>query len=500
MQKDELKDILQQHASGFEIKPASASFEKVMQRRTAARNRKRTFIWSMAASFVAVSGLLLFLLSSEQQPKLASVTMPESSMNTPQSNDPSSNNNQSSEQVPAKKEQHIGSHPSDAEESNKSIVQTPPFVADKKDQVKTLTQASSNVSVAKNTKENRAAVSLPPSKSRSANNTGSVEEESASGISHTTSIVDKMKDGASTPVITPVPIDPPALAATNKPLENKASAILAKVDSAKSAAMIPFKNDSGTLLSAIVPDSVQLPLPMVQNNEKEYKWRIAALFTPQLFNSVYNSNSEASLGWMKQYLESREQNDKALYSLNTGLKLERQISKRLSISAGLLYSVVKFEEIRKVTTTKPDTLGANLGTTANNDRIIDRVNQNSFDIVFNSLEVPVQLYYTLRHKKIYYQATAGISYSYLFQTRSLVFDAGDSLNVHQTNDAKNDRLQQHNLFILGGINVGYQISKRWSCYAGPVMRYGLNSIYSKDYIIRQKPYYIGAEMGVAFSF
>lgn len=510
MQKDDLKDILQQHASGFEIKPASTSFEKVMQRRSALRNRKRAIVWSMAASVVVASGLLLFLFSpSSTHPQLASAPVPEVPVtppNTSRGNSTEVSSDESSKtaasQPTVRTEQNIVSSKDGSQAKspdNNSVTESParPNNPTAKVQIPAFSKSSAET----NNNRKNADIVTDAVKNQTAGNTFLAKEEKGANSALPSTIkAGAVKEGGLASEIASVAVSSPASSETTKslPFNDKASAF--KADSLKDMAVIATRKDSGTLLLPIASDSVPTPLPMVQNNEPQYKWKASVLFTPQVFNSVYNANSEASLGWMKQYLENREQNDKALYSFNAGLRLERQINKRFSVSTALLYSVVKFEEIRKVTTTRPDTSNQNLGTASNDPRVIDKVNQTSFDIEFKSLEVPVQLYYTLRHKKMYYQATAGVSYSYLFETRSLVFDADDSLNVKQTNDAKNKRLQQHNLFILGGINVGYQMNERWSCYAGPVMRYGLNSIYSKDYIIRQRPYYVGVEMGVAYVF
>lgn len=231
-------------------------------------------------------------------------------------------------------------------------------------------------------------------------------------------------------------------------------------------------------------------------------WSVSAVFTPQLMNSVYNTNSDATLSWMKKYIENREQNDKALYSFNTGIKVAGHFGNHWSMSGGVLFSKVQFEEIRIVNTIIPDSTGNEFGnlTAADKNNRITQVDQNSFDISFTSLEFPVQVAYQLQRNKMYCQLSAGVAYSYLFRTRSLVFDPSDSLNVQETDDAGNKRLNQHSLLLMGGVTIGYQIANKWSLFAGPVYRHSLHSIYSQDYIIRQQPYYLGIEFGVKYSF
>lgn len=276
---------------------------------------------------------------------------------------------------------------------------------------------------------------------------------------------------------------------------NKDSAALpVLVDTSQSIA----KKD--TIYPIVTDDST--PTVYAVPPKKQSYWSIMGIFTPQLMHSIYNANSDASLSWMKKYIENREQNDKALYSFNAGIKVAKHIGPHWSLSGGVFYAKVQFEEIRIVNTIIPDSNGNEFGNLAAADKEnrITQVNQNSFDISFTSLEFPLQVSYQFQRNKMHCQLSAGVAYSYLFQTRSLVFNPSDSLNVQETDDADNNRLNQHSLLLMGGVNIGYQLSKQWSLFAGPVYRYSLHSIYSKDYIIRQQPYYLGIEFGVKYSF
>jgi hypothetical protein len=239
---------------------------------------------------------------------------------------------------------------------------------------------------------------------------------------------------------------------------------------------------------------------------KQQKWGVMAVFTPQVVSSVYNANSDATLSWMKKYISNKEQQDKAQYSWNFGAKIFYHLNQHWLINTGILYSKIQFEEIKLVNKLRKDTSSVfptgqdpygNLEF-ADQQNLVVEVAQNSFDISFSSLEIPLQLTFQTKHKKMLYQISAGASYSYLIATRSLVFNLNDSLNVQETNDASNSRLTRHSLLILAGGAVGYQINSNLSAFAGPVFRYSLNSIYSKDYIIKQRPYYLGMEFGLKY--
>jgi hypothetical protein len=511
MQKYDLNDILKQHAAGFEIKPASASFDKVMQRRNAAGNRRKIILWSMAASVAVVAMLLVFVPRTVNKTQEMAVAGPQSPSVT----------------VPVEQKNEIV-----AGKGNEKSAPVENPAASKKDNVAKQNEQQNNgsslssgsveqTSIAPVKAPQQAVVKNIGGKTnhRNTNPKGNSSEKQRQALAANNK--QKQTRNADVTIAKPEPVfAQPTLLATNpavkteikKPSETDVLPVQASSTKAgEPIAAVTVKPVADSIITpqmaANVPDSATPPLPDAFVSKSPKQWHVTAVFTPQLFNSVYNANSEATLSWMKQYLNNREQNDKALYSYNVGLKVERDLGHGFSVSAGVLYSIVKFEEIRMVNQVMIDSAslvnnGGNPMTLAEADRhnLVKEQTRNSFDISFSSLEVPVQFYYTLNRKKMYYQANAGVAYSYLFKTRSLVFDESDSLNVQETDDAKNDRLRQHNILLMGGINVGYRISKRWSCYMGPVFRYSLNSIYSKDYIIRQQPYYLGLETGVRFSF
>ncbi|MES2779387.1 MAG: hypothetical protein V4651_05760, partial [Bacteroidota bacterium] len=132
----------------------------------------------------------------------------------------------------------------------------------------------------------------------------------------------------------------------------------------------------------------------VPSPAKQSYWSIAAVFTPQLMNSVYNANSDASLSWMQKYLKNREQNDKAQYSFNAGIKVEKHFGKHWDVSAGVLYSKVQFEEIKIVNHIIIDSTKNQLSVAAAyRENRVEEVEQNRFDISLSSLEFPVQVGY-----------------------------------------------------------------------------------------------------------
>ena len=449
MEKDKLPEWLKGQAKQFELTPQQGSFDVMMRKREQQRKQRNRFVWlSMAATIAIVMSVSIWF-------------------------------------TPQKAEQVVGL---DAKSKTQVLSQNNSSnITDKKSQTsQTIVLEKSGISIdtihkhiINNTSNNTRIPVMTPIHEYASSFTTPIKSNEFIGVR-----------------------DSVFFSQTQPTVNVAASRITPLYKDSVATAMVTDSQQTMVLADTILPitrDLSKQTTPLISSRNQSH-WSIMGVFTPQLMNSIYNANSDASLSWMKKYIANREQNDQALYSFNAGLKVEKTFGKHWSVSTGLLYSLVKFEEIKLVNAIVKDSQTIESFAQADKNKRVVEVNQDRFDISFSSLEVPLQVGYTVHHKKMCYQFTAGVSYAYLFQTKSLVFDPKDSLNVHETDDAGNNRLNQHSILLLGGINVGYQFSKRWSCYAGPVYRYSLNSIYSNDYIIRQQPYYLGLELGVKYSF
>lgn len=466
MEKDKLPEWLKGHAKQFELRPQQGSFEVMMRKREQQRKQRKLFVWlSMSAIVAMVMSAGIWFAANKPEP----IALHEQ---TPASLQPVPENNQSKVEHSGKGETY----------RDKAISSTASADTNNNQSLSNTASASTTNSHSRN--KEMLANHLP-----------------SRGFAPPVTIIEAQRK------------EMVEKAGSDKPIENMTQSNDAIVASTTTSAAYP----DSISIKALVPDSIPVVASVDSINQptgdpsmetlsikptsKQAYWSIMGVFTPQLINEVYNTNSFASLSWMKRYIENREQNDQAQYSFNAGIKVERTLGKHWSVSTGLLFSKVQFEEIKIMEALPVDTPFKQALVTGENAKRAVAENQNRLDISFSSLEVPVQVAYRLGHKNMYYQVTAGMSYAYLFQTRSLIFDEKDSaVNVQETNDANNGRLNQHSVMLLGGMNVGYFFSKRWSCYAGPVYRYSLNAIYNKDYFIGPRPYYLGLELGVKYSF
>lgn len=447
MEKDNLPEWLKFQAQDFKLTPPEGGFTVLMRKREQQRKQRKRLLWiGLSSAAMIVIGTIFWFVGSLQSISSPKVTV--SAQQTSNGINQTSTVNQATQYKNQTNTNDSQPAISSSERGSRESALISSATIKKVVQVKTDSETQEEFVSLKN--------NVPTSVMSSSSSVNGLEGKNVVAVAINDSVAFKQ------------PIDS---------LSNKESA-----DS----------NDQSTAKETTVSPALA----------RESYWSVSAVFTPQIMNSVYNANSDATLSWMKKYIENREQNDKALYSFNAGIRMARHIGPHWSISGGLLYSKVQFEEIRIVNTIIPDSTGNDFGnlTAADKNNRITQAEQNSFDISFTSLEFPVQVSYQFQRNNIYCQLSAGVAYSYLFQTRSLVFDPSDSLNVQETDDAGNNRLNQHSVLLMGGINIGYQLSPKWSLFAGPVYRYSIHSIYSKDYIIRQQPYYLGLELGVKYSF
>ncbi len=506
MQENEFKGILKKHADRFVLEPKQDSFAAITRKRKGAK-RKRAFLFYLSAAvLLIVAGFGWMQTLKMEDTALAANTNEPASV--PASADVQQIDTLKDLPVDGKKEKAISENLKEGSVSS-----------EKSDDSK-LTNNIPQVTVLEKPKQKE------PTSQRDLKPAGIPSKDKMKEVkaysSAQTSVLPKpdkkqeslMKPGAEQKVETTTPLmstdvpvitgEPPVKdVANNQPVQQ--SRISEKYNASEAAANKHSGSDSSSsaLTTLVKLDSLVSVPPANEPKKKtiEHKWAVQVFFTPQLFNSVYSANSDADLSWMKDYLSNKEENDKARYSFYTGVMMERFISEKFSVSAGVAYQMIKFEEIKVVNTVPPvETLKLNTMAMLDEQGLIKQVDRNRFDISFSSLEFPLQFSYMLPLKKWGIKFSAGASYSYLFNTRSLVFDKEDSLNVAEINDASNERLQQHNIFVSGGVSCLYRLTNRWEIGAGPVYRQAVYSLYSDDYVIRQKPYFIGMDAIIRYRF
>lgn len=476
MQQSEFNNQLKAHAERFAIEPNDASFEQIMARRKKGKSHKRMIWYAAAASIIGVLTISLFQLNTTIKPnQVAEANLPQTQaesntigQTSPQPVKPENNSRNEVKQIPGKPNQSVPSI------NEQAPVETAVASNNKDSRVKQapLTARTKQViNKTHSTQTQDTETTLPTSVNQNTTALFATQQEKNTLMAD---VKESVQNNG-----TPIPNS--VMASPDSSNETLAQTLIQKDTSNQSVKVIEKGQGAATTLTQ--------------------KWILSAVFTPQLFNSLYSANSEADLAWMKNYLNNKKENDKARYSFYTGLMLERFVTSRISVGVGVFYQQIQFEEIQVVNAPPPEEqLKVNSLSELYQVGAVKEIDRNRFDISFKQIEFPLQMAYTLPIGKSGIRMASGIAYSYLFNTRSLVFDKVDSLNVKEVDDANNDRLEQHNWVVSGSIHYVRKFHKHWGIAVGPVYRQALQSLYSEDYVIRQKPYLFGLDMRVQYSF
>lgn len=491
MQEDQFKHILKEHAAQFELNVEPGLFDRMMRERSAGAKKRRMLLFRIITllTIPAVAGAVLFMRPSapttttiaipqiESRPELITVTRTTSNTgsaaNIPQhagdTNEASLPKSTSSKGNQTLQTAYIGHREPKEEQKSRQVTNPPGTVA------KTIYRN-------KRSKTERNIV---------VNTANTPTAAAAEATANSVSVISEPVPSVPLPQTTT-----PASVIISSPVNTN-------TDTPEPAETSTHEKTNGTHLKA---DSAQntLAAPSTKVADKTGKlWSISGMFTAQILNSAYSANSNANLSWFNEYYTNRISNDKARFCYNAGIKLERRISGHFGIGTGLIYSVIEFQELQVIKGQPPapaypdsiPTLEATKKTSAG-----PSIDKNRYDISFTSLEMPLMISYVLDKKKTQWQLSAGVSYNYLLGTRSLVFNETDTMNVMETNDADNGRLQRHRFVFVGAAYVTYKLTPALGIYVGPTYRYSLSSLYHPDYVIRQNPYFIGLEGGIKFSF
>ncbi len=272
------------------------------------------------------------------------------------------------------------------------------------------------------------------------------------------------------------------------------------------------ENDTKILVEEntfVSPDNVQARIAPLQSadlnsrpplllasrkKEMGAKWAIGVYGTPQLLKSEYYSNN-TNENWANEYLKTKEENDKARFNYQAGFLLERKLNKNFSIVSGLGMAEIRFRELRVVTYLTPsESIG---GSITISDK--EYIRKSSYDVTMTYLEVPLMLQYNLHLNKLNIGLQTGMVYNFLTDANAAVYNS-DTMNTCIVNGPKNKNLQKQVFYISGSLIAEYFPLKHISVFAGPTYRKALNSLYSEQYVLSQKPTFYGFTMGMKYSF
>jgi hypothetical protein len=242
--------------------------------------------------------------------------------------------------------------------------------------------------------------------------------------------------------------------------------------------------------------------PVTNEVTKPRKWMMGFYgdYTP--VTSARNSNAAIPL----PHTDSLGLSDKAKYAFSAGLKFGYLLSDRWTVSIGLGYHQVQFDEVRfasniKIDSTHFESITSSLsGNLKNADGYYYAYNIS--DRSLGWMQVPLSVSYTATpQKRVSFYAQAGINYQLLVKSKGYEFTSwNDSLKYEEVTDKASNRINKHQfaLFIEPGVKI--HITPRIQYQVGLTYRRHLTSLYRKEYQHNSPAYYFGLSSALNFIF
>ena len=189
--------------------------------------------------------------------------------------------------------------------------------------------------------------------------------------------------------------------------------------------------------------------------------------------------------------------DKGVVKFDIGLRIAKNLGRRMRFTIGLAYTSKGYES--NVTIDTPS-----VGTTQYKTNVI-QYNRYTF------IEVPVYLTYKICDSVFKLGIIGGVANSFLnqysvdiptydYSTRNLIREPV----VYSGADLTSNNIATYHLYLLFGIEVGYQISDHFNLFAQPNVRYGLTNFWpggTQNWNnVDGRLYNIGASFGFDYKF
>lgn len=200
------------------------------------------------------------------------------------------------------------------------------------------------------------------------------------------------------------------------------------------------------------------------------------------------------------YTTARSSADKFVFSYSAGIQFRYSPIRFFSIETGIAFTHYESYQVIAnggMTTTsvmdlnEPDTV---LSFASLNNSPALKEYYNTYDYI----SIPLKFYYQNRWKWIGIEAGGGVVFDIPVNTKSYAADenTGES---YLKKDVEGSRLNRFGIQAVGNVNVVFHVG-HFGLFAGPTFKYRLNSMFDDQYIMQQRPYFIGGQIGVRYNF
>lgn len=206
-----------------------------------------------------------------------------------------------------------------------------------------------------------------------------------------------------------------------------------------------------------------------------------------------------------------DKREKSEVSFSTGILIGYNISKKLSLQSGIIYSSSHIS----IDPTKIYAVKVNTGdikyqyvSSAGFSYILPPFNQspNIGDSIYTRASkhtlhyksIPLIIKYRVDHKKLSFNPGIGIAFNFLTKA-ILETNINDGLNTETESITQLEGLRKISYSLMFTPELQYRLSKKWSISAIPYFKYVFTSINKKN-IVKTYPYNVGLGAGAVYKF
>lgn len=198
------------------------------------------------------------------------------------------------------------------------------------------------------------------------------------------------------------------------------------------------------------------------------------------------------------YTNARSSADKFVFSYSAGIQFRYSPTRFLALETGIGFTHYESYQI----TTNGGVSPSSLVDQFEMDTVISLASysssyQESYN-VYDYISIPLKLYYQKNWRVLGLEAGGGIIFDFPVNTKTYVANENTGIS-YLKKEVNGSRLNLFGIQAVANINLVCHI-KEFSIFGGPTFKYRLNSMFDDSYIMQQRPYFIGGQIGVRYNF
>ena len=216
-----------------------------------------------------------------------------------------------------------------------------------------------------------------------------------------------------------------------------------------------------------------------QTNVKETKFAVGLCFSPEYFNTVYNS--------VEGFLENNDYdtNNVSSFGFSAGISALYKLNDKFTVESGLSYYQTGWDAFKlKFFYLEPG----------------DPIYPNTVSYYkYKFISLPLKMNYFFINGKLKLFASAGIVVNYLSETNVHAYDLyKNDIIIERNNKLSKEYYNNFHFQIIAGFGADYDLNKHFKLRIEPYFRRSVNSVSNTQ--IKNYMYSAGANMGVYYKF